>query len=41
MALEVVLVSGLKSCDHEFDFRSKHQLDLFQVVPGSTTQLCL
>lgn len=33
--------SNLKSGDLEFKSRSVHQLDLFQVVPGSTPWLCL
>ena len=33
--------SNLKSGDPEFRSRSVHQLDLFQVVPGSTPRLCL
>ena len=37
----VVRVLDLKSGEPEFKFRSDHQLDLFQVAPGSTPRLRL
>ena len=35
-ACQVVRAQDLKSGDPKFKFCSDHQLDLFQVVPGST-----
>ena len=35
----VVRASDLKSGDPDFTSRAHHQLDLFQVVPGSTAAL--
>ena len=42
-AQEAAWLSGydLKSGDPEFKSHSVHQLDLFQVAPGSTPRLCL
>ena len=37
----MVRAADLKSGDPEFQSRSDHQLDLFQVVPGSTPRLYL
>ena len=38
---QVFRMPDLKSGDPEFKSCSDRQLDLFQVVPGSTSQLCL
>ena len=38
---QVVRAPDLKSGNPEFKSHSDHQLDLFQVVPGSTPQLYL
>ena len=38
---QVVRALDLKSGDTGFQFCSDHQLDLFQLVPGSTLRLCL
>ena len=37
----VVRAVALRSCDPGFKTRSDHSLNLFQVVPGSTSQLHL
>ena len=37
----MVRVPDLKSRGAEFKFHTDQQLGLFQVVPGSTPQLCL